>query len=339
MGGLNIKEIARIAGVSHTTVSRVMNDSPLISDKTKSLIREIAVKYGYTPNRFAKSLVLNRSFNIGLFFSSINSGVTSNYYFEIVTNIKQELNGKYNLITQGVDEFSDQFAAITLNTYDGIMLVSQNRSDDNFIKYLTNIKMPLVVVNRNISKFDVDCFFSDEREIVKNVINLFIKNGHKRIAFIRGADDAISTEERYSGYTDAITSAFGIIDKELVINGDYSIESGYKAGEKILKISERPTAVFSSNDFMAIGLYKAFNCNGIKIPEEISIAGFDATEISEYMTPALTTIKRPVGITVKEALKRLISRIEDKDFSNKPLIKSIKSTLIKRDSISKLKNI
>lgn len=337
MGGLNIKDIAKIAGVSHTTVSRVMNDSPLISDKTKAVIRELAQKHGYTPNSFAKSLALNRSFNIGLFFSSINSGVTSNYYFEIVTNIKKEIVKKYNLIAHGIDEFDDNFTAVNTRNYDGILLVSQNRSDDSFIKYLIDSKIPLAVINRNISKFDVDCFFSDEREVVKNVINLLIKNNHKRIAILKGTSDAISTEERYSGYTDAIASAFGVIEKELVIDGNYSIESGYEAGKMLLNIKNRPTAIFCSNDFMAIGLYKAMNEAGIRIPDDIAVAGFDATEISEYMNPALTTIKRPVGEIVREAAKRLTARIEDKNFSEKTLIKSFKSTIIKRFSISKLK--
>ena len=156
---VTIKDIARIIGVSHTTVSRALNNSPYISEKTKKLIKETAEKYGYIPNTSAKSLVLQRSFNIGLFFSTLNLGVTSNFFFEIVSTVQTLIKNDYKLIIRGIDDYRGDYFEINKKSFDGVILVSQAAQDTSLVENLVTKQIPSVIINRNMNDYDIDCFF------------------------------------------------------------------------------------------------------------------------------------------------------------------------------------
>ena len=332
---VTIKDIAKMVGVSHTTVSRALNNSPYISEKTKIKIKQVAEKYDYIPNTSAKSLVLQRSFNIGLFFSTLNLGVTSNFFFEIVSTVQSLIKDDYKLIIRGIDDYNDDYFELNNKAFDGVILVSQSAQDDKFIEAVIKKEIPAVIVNRNSCKVKIDSFYSNEREIAKKATEYLIGCGHSNIAYVKGKKSSISTEERFSGFMDAVKKNSINLKEENIILGDYSINSGYEAMRKILNINPRPSAAFCSNDNMALGAIRCLHENNVKIPEEFSIIGFDNTEYSEYLIPALTTINRPVHKIVEEATKRLLWVINsDKEKENLIVRKCFESQIIYRNSVN-----
>ncbi|MDD5729328.1 MAG: LacI family DNA-binding transcriptional regulator [Victivallales bacterium] len=336
MKNLTLKDLAEIAGVSHTTVSRALSDNPVISVKRRQAIKKLAGEYGYRPNSFAKSLVTRKSFNIGLFFTSLGANVTPAFFHEITVSVQRIIKEKYNLIIRGIDDYKHDFSGIDKGNFDGILLVSQGRKDDSFINYLTEMEMPLVVINRNMREFNIDSFFADEREVIKETVSYLLKNGHLKIAFVKGAAGSISAARRYSGYLEAMRDTFGTATEMLVFEGDYTTKSGYETGRKIARMKPRPTAAICSNDDMAVGLIKSFNDSGIKVPEDISVTGFDNMEICEYLIPPLTTVNRQTDLIVKSAAERLLEKLENTNSPFQTVTKSYKSELIIRKSVATL---
>jgi DNA-binding LacI/PurR family transcriptional regulator len=334
--GCTIKDIAKIAGVSHTTVSRALNNSSLISDKTKAKIKKIADEYGYVIDNIAKGLVLHKTFNIGVFFSTRDIGLTSNFFHEIIIGIQSVIKDEYNLIIRWIEDYDDNYSSVHDKKFDGVIIVSQSKNDDSFLSYIKKIKMPAVIINRNSSDLNLDSFFTNEKEIVKNAIELFIKNGHRKIAVIKGKNSAISTEYRLNGYLDALKRNHINLCEEYIISGKYDIESGYAGMRSILKLADLPTAIFCFNDNMAIGAMRLLHERNYNVPKDFSVIGFDNTEYSKYTIPALTTIDRPMGTIMIRGINRLLFKIENKKQDLNLVAECIKSTLITGSSVLKI---
>ncbi len=325
-----IKDIARLASVSHTTVSRALNGSLLISDETKNRIIDLSKQLGYTPNHFAKSLVMKKSFRLALFFTSLNYGVTSDYFFNSVKFILSKVKHKYTLMIRGIDDYKDTYNTINKNNVDGVIVVSQCSEDDAFIQYLKKEGIPQVIINRFVDDDEIDCVYSNEREIVRVSIESMIKKGLNRVAFVKGAENFYSTEERYQGYLDALKSCNVKIDDSLLYSGDFSMSSGNAAMKTILnKLGDNlPDSIFFSSDEMALGAINLIKSNNISIPSDMSIMGFDNSELSAYIVPGLTTIDRPVSKILNEGLSCLLARIDDKNMPH--VKKKIDSKIIER---------
>ena len=333
---VTIKDIAKLAGVSHTTVSRSLNDSSLISEKTKKRIKEIAAKHGYFPNTNAKSLVLNKSFNIGVFFTTLEYGVTPDYFFQIIRTLQKLLKGKYKLVIRGIDDYNEDFYLINRKAFDGIITVSQDTRDDNFITHVNDLKLPQVIINRNFTSTCADCIYSNEKDVVMTAIEYLITQGHTKICFVKGPASYTSTKERLSGYIQALDRYSIDLNDNYIIEGEYDIHSGYKAMKQIFELPDRPTAIFFGSDNMAFGALKRISEeDNFSVPNDFSIIGFDNAEFSFYLSPSLSTIERPNQAIISEGLNRLLSRIEPKN-SYPSISKCIESKLIIRDSIAKL---
>ena len=180
-------------------------------------------------------------------------------------------------------------------------------------------------------------FFSNEREAAKIATEYLIKNGHERIAYVKGKENSISTEERLAGFIEGLNNSNIKSDSRLIFSGNYSIKSGYDAMMEILNTKPRPSAVFCTNDNMALGALRCLNEKKIRVPDDFSIIGFDNTEYSEYLVPALTTINRPVKQIVKEAAKRLLVRIKDKENEiTETVRKCFDSEIIYRESVKQI---
>ncbi|MCX7680254.1 MAG: LacI family transcriptional regulator, partial [Spirochaetes bacterium] len=309
---VTIKDIATVAGVSHTTVSRALADSPLITPKQKMRIQKLANKMGYVPNLSARSLVRGRSFTVGLFFSSIGSHITPDFYYQATTILQKTVKDEYNLVIRGVDDYAGDFSKITQSFFEGIMLISQTEDDDPFIQHLVRNAIPFVLVNRKHDLRTVDCFYANEREAISQLVITLSEMGHRRIAFVKGPEGRISTRERFQGFLDAV-KGLGLPTEGIVLNGDYTFESGYRAGCVLSAQRPLPDAVVCSNDNMAIGLMRALAEKGIVVPDAISVTGFDGAEMGRYIYPALYTVLRPVETIVLEAAKRLVQKLSSGD--------------------------
>lgn len=328
---VTIKDIARMAGVSHTTVSRALNDSPLIHEETKRKIRAIADRLDYTPNYSAKSLVLARSYHIGLFFSTLSKGTSSNFFHETVKGVHGAVNSKYHLIVNAIDDYDGNFAAVTRKTFDGVIVMSQSDQDESFIRYVAERNIPLVVLNRNAEHLSPVHVLADDRAGVYRVVEHLIMQGHSRIAIIEGKQTFKSSQARKEGYLQALRQ-YGIeTDPGLHTVGGYTLEGGYHAMKELLRKDQLPTAVFCSSDEMAVGAMKAIAEHGLTVPGDISVAGFDDDVFSAFLSPALTTVKRPVETMSRIGAEKLLSEIERGTPSKETVF--VETELVVRESV------
>ncbi|MDD3224433.1 MAG: LacI family DNA-binding transcriptional regulator [Clostridium sp.] len=331
---VTIKDIAKIANVSHTTVSRALNDSPFINEKTKNKILQISKELNYVPNYNAKSLVLNRSYNIGLFFSSISKGTSPSFFHEIIDGVTNVINQKYNIVIKGVDNCTD-FNCMSSKRFDGIILVSQSESDNPFMYDVINKKIPLVVLNREIGSNNIINILSAEKDGAYEATKYLIENGHKNIAIIEGTYGFKSSVNRKEGFVNALVDSNIKINSNYFKQGDYDLESGFKAMKELIKLPDIPTAVFCSNDDMAVGAMKAAQSSDLRVPEDISIIGFDDNVFDSYVTPALTTIMKQSRKVSMLGAEKLLDVLQKKQFQGDQIY--IDTKLIIRDSVKNLK--
>ncbi len=332
--GVTIKDIAKMANVSHTTVSRALNNSPLIKEKTKQKIIQIANQLNYSPDVHARSLVLQKSYTIGLFFTSISNGTSSSFLSETIKGVNTVIDENYNLFIKGIQDIKD-YSMITRKRFDGIILMSQSDIDNAFIYHVIEKEIPLVVLNRQIEERSVVNVLSNDQEGVYEAIQLFIKHGHRDIAIIEGTPHFKSAQERKEGYLKALMEYQLPILSEYMIKGNYNMESGYEGMKKLLSLDNCPTAVFCSNDDMAIGAMKAIYEYGLMIPEDISIIGFDDIGFSEYTSPPLTTVKRPIEEISIAGAEKLLQVMDEGNQENGPIF--LTTNVVRRHSVADVK--
>ncbi|MEW9122953.1 MAG: LacI family DNA-binding transcriptional regulator [Thermotaleaceae bacterium] len=330
---VTIKDIAKLVGVSHTTVSRALNDSPLISEKTKVKIKAIASELQYTPNYNAKSLVLDKSYNVGLFFSTIKEGTSSSFFHEVVRGVNHILHKEFSLIVSGIDDYMS-FNEVNKKHFDGIIVMSQSTKDDFFIYNILEKNIPLVVLNKEIPDAPIINILSDDRMGAFKATEYFIKEGHRQIAIIEGKKGFKSSQERKEGFLDALLTYDIPINKDFMVEGKYDLESGYLEMRKLLTRSILPTAVFCSNDDMAVGAMKAIAESGRSIPGDISLIGFDDNVFASFLSPALTTVKRPIEEISKEGTQKLLRLINNKQTKKETIY--MKTTLQIRESVKRI---
>ena len=331
---VTIKDIARILNISHTTVSRALNDSPLISKETKKRVREAAKKYNYIPNFNARSLVLSKSYNIGLFFTTISKGTTASFFMDTIKGVNSVIEDKYSLSVEGIDNFRDS-SKINKRHFDGIVLMSQSTKDDQFIRHVIKQGIPFVLLNRETEIPGIVTVLSDDKVGAYKATEYLIKNGHREIGLIAGKADFRTTKRREDGFLMALADYKIKFNDNWIVNGNYELEGGYNAMKKLLVQSDLPTAVFSSNDDMAVGAMKAISELNLKIPDDISIIGFDDSVYAAYLSPALTTIKRPISDISAVGADLLLEKINDSK-TEQPLLHYIKTELKIRDSVKNI---
>ncbi|MFE5319738.1 LacI family DNA-binding transcriptional regulator [Paenibacillus sp. NPDC056579] len=327
---VTIKDIAKLANVSHTTVSRALNDSPLINQETKERIQQLAASLNYTPNYSAKSLVLDRSYNLGLFFSTLHTGTSAGFLYEAVKGVNDVIKDQYNLIVRGIDDYKN-FQKINRKSYDGIIVMSQSSIDQPFIEYVAEREIPLVVLNRQIDSMPVMNLIPDDQRGAYRIVEYLITQGHRNIAIIEGKEDFKSTQARRDGYLEAMHRYRVTVRDQYKEHGNYDVESGYSAMARLLKLEPAPTAVFCCNDEMALGAIKAIHEKQLSVPGDISVVGFDDQLFSGFVSPALTTVRRPIEEISREGAVKLLSLIENKQVKKETIF--IHTELVIRDSV------
>lgn len=330
---VTIKTIAKMAGVSHTTVSRALNDSPLVKETTKMKIHELANELNYTPNLNAKALVEKKSFIIGVYFTDMSEGTSPSFMAEVIQRVKTALPRGYDI---SVDSFANlRRSNEKVNPYyDGSIVVSQATSDDEYIEQLTKVGKPLVVLNRKIERTDLYNYFGDDYAGATTATNYLLRMGHRKIAMIKGQDGFASTKLRAQAFYDVLKKNKITLPDEWVVDGNYSINSGYRAMEQILTNTELPSCVFSANDDMAMGAIRACIDYGFNVPEDISFIGFDDSAYSNFYNPRITTIRKPTKEIIQNGIQALKNLIENQT-PQLPRVLSIKPALIVRNSVKR----
>lgn len=306
-----IKDVARRAKVSVASVSRVLNGTGVVRQPTRERILRAAEKLHYVPHAAARSLSTKRTQTIGVLLPDI----FGEFYSELIRGIDSAARSRGNLVlvTGSHGAASEAAAAIRAmrGRVDGLLVMSPF-VDAGLLDGHLRPDMPIVLMNtrdrtRAHASLTVDNF-GGAFAMVSHLAAL----GHQRIAHITGPNDNFDAQERLRGYRAALRSLRPGIG-EMVLAGDFSEESGYLAGRQVLSDARRPDAIFAANDMTAIGCLYALTEAGIKVPDEIALAGFDDIPISRFVTPPLTTVSVDVGDLGRRAVERLISAIEAAD--------------------------
>lgn len=335
---ITIYDIAKAGKVSAATVSKSLNDHSDISEKTKVRIRKLAVEMGYLPNSHARSLITKRSYNIGiLLVDEANSGLTHAFFAEILESIRSELETIGYDITFISSGFAGQKNASFLEHckyrgVDGVILACID-FDAPQVKELIDSDIPTVSIDREIQ--GKSSIVSQNYEGIKQSVHYLIENGHKDIAFIHGQRGSAGVaEKRLQGFYDAMKEANLVIQEKWVIEGEYyKWEPTYKHVKTLLTMDHRPTAIILPDDYAALAAYRAVSKLNKKIPEDISLMGFDGIEISQIMTPRLSTIKQNTKVIGQLAAKKIVGLVEHNE---KEEIIYVPSKLLAGKSVKKL---
>ena len=323
--GVTIYDVAKKAGVGIGTVSRVINNSPQISPATREKVLKIIRELKYQPSAMAQSLARKKS-NI---IACVVPRFTGYFYFEVLNGIQQALsNYGYDLILYNVDklEKKEEILKRTIRErkVDGVLLISMPISD-KLVSRFRESKLPIVIVDSYHNTLDSITVENKEGAFIAT--EHLIKLGHKQIGMINGCLSSVPAINRLEGFKAALNKYNIVCNDTLVINvslnGDpealyndgFNKLAGYKAMTNLLELKEdRPTAVFVSSDIQATGAIKAIREYGLKIPNDITIVGFDDIELSEYL--GLTTVHQPMYEMGKLAVDRLMDKIAGKDSDN-----------------------
>lgn len=330
---LTISDIARLANVSKKTVSRVINHSGLVREDTRRRILGIVQQHGYTPDPQARALALRRSYLIAL----ISNQPNPQYVVDIQRGILEAMTGtSYQLVMRPCDRsvptlHDDICEIITHQKLFGVILTPSISEDDELIGRLRQIECPYVRIaavsldepENMIETHD----YVGAAEAARHIASL----GHTRIAHIHGPDSFLSAGERLRGFKVGLAEYGLKLDPRFVLKGGYTFDSGLQCGERLLALSERPTAVFAGNDEMAVGVYQAARRAGLRIPEDLSIVGFDDSPIATRIWPTLTTVRLPIVHMGRIAAQLLISN-HDRMAMEPPETTSVMPSLQIRDS-------
>lgn len=329
MKKLRIKDIAEMANVSTATVSRVINHSPCgVGDATRERIETIIRETGYTPNLLAKSMITNKSYTIGLMSSNIMSP-----YFE---SVFQGINGclrenGYNLLLCNSEERDDYLAqvdSLVSRGIDGMILVGFDKDMPAEIrKRLGDVPVVLFgyTEDENIPQIN-----TNNEQLAYELTSLLVKAGHSRIGVITGPMHFMSVQNRLHGFYRAMQENGLEPDPNLILSGDFSIDSSFEPSRQL--VNSGATAIFCFNDLMAYGTYKTCRDMGLRIPEDLSVVGFDELPYSDLMDPPLTTACQPKYETGMQGSKLLLQMVEGEEPETTLLI--LDGTIIQRNSVT-----
>lgn len=306
----SIKDIARIAEVSHATVSRALRNSPLVEPKTAARIQRIAHESGYRTSAAARSLVTRRSHTVGVVVTSIADPFVAG----VVSGIEDTANQHGFSVFLANSNAEPEREVRVVRSFeerrvDGI-IVAASRVGAQYQELLSHVQAPIVLLNnQHPSVFAHSVMIANAQaslEVTRHLITL----GHRRIAYLGDAQGYQSDTERFSGYRKALRSAGLPLDRELVVRGDGKPEGARTAMARLLALANPPTAVFCYNDLSALGAMREIRDHRLNVPHDISVAGFDDLYISEYMDPPLTTVRQPMqqmGSMAMETLLQIIA--------------------------------
>ncbi|GAW29434.1 LacI family DNA-binding transcriptional regulator [Carboxydocella sp. ULO1] len=315
---VTIKDVAREAGVSVSTVSRVLNNSKPVSSEIRARVLAAVNKLNFQPNSLARSLVLKKTRLIGVLVPDI-----ANPFFPVAIAGIEEIASMYgyNILlfnTFGQIEKELQYLNILKEKQvDGIIKMSTQVTEKHE-EYFASTSIPMVVTSNCTEREDVPCVVIDDVRAAYDATSYLISLGHKRIGMISGPLDDSAGRDRFLGYQQAMLEHKLNIDFNLLKQGNFKVESGKKAMEEILRTvarEELPTAIFAANDEMAIGAIGVLLDNGLRVPEDISVMGFDDIFIAPVFRPALTTVKQPIYDIGAVAARKLVKLIEGEKLS------------------------
>ena len=335
---VTIKDIAKKTGYSVTTVSKTLNNYPDISEKTKKIILKAAKEMGYLPNATARSLVTKKSWTIGVVFEEQTGvGITHPFFGRVLDKFKRYIEDQgYDLlfISQSIAGRKDSsyYTHCKQKGVDGIIILC-SFMDVEPIRQLIESDIPSVIIDHETPL--TNCVYTNNYKAVYEAVEYLITLGHTKIGHIHGDLLSFVGIERYNGFRQALMDHLLSVRTDYLFHGEsYSITEGYERGLEIARLKDRPTAIIAASDHLALGVMQAFHEVGIRVPEDISIIGFDDIDLVNFIKPALTTIHQDKEKIAEAAAKSLINQIEDRERPVESIV--IDAKLIERDTVIKL---
>jgi LacI family transcriptional regulator len=333
---ISLKDVAKHAGVGLGTASRVLNNHPSVSEEAKKLVLEAMKELNYEPNAIARSLKIKSTSTIGV----IVPDITSAFFPEVVRGIEDAANVyQYNIMLCNTDlDHKKEKAALGMlseKKVDGILFISNTVCEDTAEKFeLMNIPVVLVATSHTKGS-SLPSVTIDNEKAAYDAVNYLCELGHKNIYMLAGEfDDPNAGVPRIEGYKKAMKDNGNIFNDSMIYEGDYNYKSGYANMMKILVLDKIPTAVFVASDIMAIGASKAILEKGLRIPEDISIMGFDGVEAAEFFYPSISTIIQPRYAMGAVAMSLLVKLMNKQPVEEKSLV--LDYNLVERQSCKRL---
>lgn len=338
---ITVYDIAKEAGVSPSTVSRVLTGNANVSFKKKEIVQNIINKYNYKPNAIARSLINEESMTIGLLLPDI-----TNPFFAALCLEMETYAANYGYTILLCNSMNDNYANINnLESFylkmlvekhvDGIVMmggrVNETKTVPEHAAEVIDVmeQMPVVMINGHMS--GVDCYrvISDEKCGLDQTIDYLYSLGHRKIGFIGGMPGITSTDIKVAALMSSVKKYGITCEKEWMVRGTYSVESGFQAMNQLLDNGNFPTALIAVNDMVAAGALKAAQKRGVSVPDDISITGFDNTYITDIVTPTLTTVSHNYSEIARNAIDIIVKASEKKHMKKEY---SVKSKLVIKES-------
>lgn len=306
-----IRDVAKAAGVSIATVSRVFNNSDLVTRETAEKVWRIANELDYWPNSAAMSLTTNRTHTLGVLLPDLYG----EFFSEIIRGIDDRARRDgYQILVSGFHDDPGRVLEISrsmLGRVDGLMMLVPDESMDVVAK--VRRRLPVVLLNPRDEQDQCSSVRLDNRAGATAAVEHLAAQGHRDIAIVTGPQANVDADERLLGYREALARAGLRADPSHEIDGDFREFSGYRAVESLLALDPRPTAVFAANDNMAVGLISALTAQGALVPEDMAVVGFDDITIARYLRPSLTTIHVEAFAMGRTGAELLIEEIRAED--------------------------
>ena len=314
MTRLTIEEIAELAAVSRSTVSRVLNDHPGVRPAVRARVLQVIQEHHYAPRAAARSLASSRTNAVGLLIPGSASFIFSDAFFpQVIQGISETCNshGYILMVSTVTREMEQDFYERVLRGHhvDGVIVMSSN-IDDPVLPLLIHDPTPLVLVGRHPYLRDLNSVDVENHEGGLAAVRHLIGLGHTRIATITGPLHSAAALDRRDGYKEALVEASLTIRPDLIALGDFTQEGGRQAMRTLLELAEPPTAVFVASDTMASGALQAARELEVRVPEDVSLVGFDDLPIASLLVPSLTTVNQPLYDLGAAAADLLLKRLD-----------------------------
>lgn len=333
---ITIKDVAKLANVDPSTVSRVISNNSRISESTKVRVREAMDKLGYHPNFHARSLANKSTQSIGLVMPDSTDVVFQNPFFpEVIRGISKvahEINYALHMSTGGTPKeiFEGVERMVLSGRVDGIILL-YSRKNDKVMNYLCEKEIPFTLIGKPYKYInEITYVDNDNAKAAKDVTHYLIELGHQRIAFVGGDLSLVVTMDRLNGYREALNEAKIELNEDYIVHEEFLKEGGQEAINELLSLDEPPSALVVMDDLMAFGMYFTLGELGLTVPEDISIISFNNLLLTEISRPPLTSVDINIYQLGYQAAKCLIEKINNKDEPSKRII--VPYEIIERNS-------
>jgi DNA-binding LacI/PurR family transcriptional regulator len=328
-----IEDVARQAGVSTATVSRVLSGKPYVSDDLRERVMGAVHELNYRPSRVARSLRVQRSSIIGLIVSDIQ-----NPFFTSVVRAVEDtaLEHKFSVFLCNSDENTEKetmYLELMVAEHVAGVILSPTLGQNDVYRHLVEAGVPAVAIDRRVTNVDIDSVLVDNVTAARQMMLHLLEMGHRRIGAVVGTPVSSTGEERLRGYVEAL-QMYGLgIQPELIRTGMPRIPNGHDFTNELLALPQPPTALFTGNNLLTLGALSAIHERGLRIPEDIAVAAFDEMDWMYFVRPALTVVAQPTYDLGRTAVELLLQRMEDPDRPYQQVV--LPATLHIRESSSR----